>query len=232
MKKLITIIIFVAIGVFLILSQKKPQENQNIIQQNDEQKQSSTTTSQTAPSPIDSQTQQTPPLSENPSTLSLPISNALARVTKKPFGIYITPQNSPVNPEKFKGYHTGVDFETTPEEQDTDVPIYAICTGELLVKKTSTGYGGVVVQKCNVNNQAVTVIYGHLKLASIQTKVNQEIKAGDVFAILGKGFSSETSGERKHLHLGIHKGSTINILGYVQNQSELSAWLNILDLLK
>ena len=33
------------------------------------------------------------------------------RITKKPFGIFITTQNSPVQPERFSGYHTGVDVE-------------------------------------------------------------------------------------------------------------------------
>src|SRR5579863_6635904 len=44
--------------------------------------------------------------------LTEPISGGLSRVTKKPFGIYVTPQNSPVQPEKFTGFHTGIDFET------------------------------------------------------------------------------------------------------------------------
>ncbi|NTU99252.1 hypothetical protein HGA64_04600 [Candidatus Falkowbacteria bacterium] len=42
-----------------------------------------------------------------------PISDALSRVTKKPFGIKVSPKNSSVSPERFTGYHTGVDFETT-----------------------------------------------------------------------------------------------------------------------
>src|SRR5438105_4096773 len=57
------------------------------------------------------------PSTKSDPKLTPPIGNSLSRVTKKPFGIYITPQNSPVQPEKFKGYHTGVDFETTADEQ-------------------------------------------------------------------------------------------------------------------
>jgi hypothetical protein len=34
-----------------------------------------------------------------------------AGLQKKPFGIYITPENSPVQPENFTGYHTGIDVE-------------------------------------------------------------------------------------------------------------------------
>jgi len=164
--------------------------------------------------------------------ISQPISNALSRITKKPFGIYITPKNSPVSPEKFIGFHTGVDFETTADEQNADVPIYAICDGPLALKKYATGYGGVAVQKCQINNEGVTVIYGHLRLSSITVEINQSIKSGQKFAVLGKGYSTETDGERKHLHLGIHKGKSISLLGYVQDSAQLSNWIDAQALLK
>jgi hypothetical protein len=35
-----------------------------------------------------------------------PLDRASGRVTKKPFGIFVTPQNSPVQPERFRGFHT------------------------------------------------------------------------------------------------------------------------------
>ena len=156
-----------------------------------------------------------------------PIDRALERVAKKPFGIYITSQNSPVQPERFSGFHTGVDFETFADEQDKDVPVYAICTGITLLKEWASGYGGLVVQSCQLANQDITVIYGHLNLASVGTAKNLLMSAGEKIGNLGKGFSQETDGERKHLHLGIHKGRSINILGYVQNSSELSNWMDI-----
>jgi len=155
-----------------------------------------------------------------------PLDRAKERMSKKPFGIFITPQTSPVQLEKFYGYHTGVDFEIFPEELNVDVPIQAVCSGKLEMKKYATGYGGVAVESCDLNGQAVTVIYGHLKLASIVSVVGADLKAGDVIGILGKAYSSETSGERKHLHLGFHKGANVNILGYVQNKSELLGWLD------
>ena len=96
-----------------------------------------------------------------------PLDRASERVTKKPFGIYITPKTSPVQPERFQGYHTGTDFEIFPEELNADVPVHAICTGKIAVKRSASGYGGVLVQNCELNNQPITVIYGHLKLASI-----------------------------------------------------------------
>ncbi len=179
-------------------------------------------TSSEAPSPVPTSTMM----------IEEPISNALTRVTKKSFGTYVNPQNSPVSPEVFTGFHTAVDFETGEDEKDIDVPIYAICDGKLLQKRSVTGYGGMIVQSCLVNNEPVTVIYGHLRLSSISLKSGDAVKAGDQLAVLGTGYSSETSNERKHLHLGIHKGTAINILGYVQNKKDLAFWLDPLTLLK
>jgi murein DD-endopeptidase MepM/ murein hydrolase activator NlpD len=155
-----------------------------------------------------------------------PLDRAAERVTKKPFGIYITPKTSPVQPEKFQGFHTGTDFEVFPEELNIDVPVRAICTGKIAVKRIASGYGGVLVQTCTLNNQPITTIYGHLRLASITKKAGDSLNAGDEIGFLGKAYSPETDGERKHLHLGIHKGSSISILGYISSQSQLSRWIH------
>ena len=66
--------------------------------------------------------------------LALPLNNALARVTKKPFGLKVSPGHSPVTPERFSGYHAGVDFETLSSEQKQPVGVMAICTGNLIFK--------------------------------------------------------------------------------------------------
>jgi len=58
------------------------------------------------------------------------------------------------------------------------------------------------------------------------------LQANQWFAVLGKGYSAQTDGERKHLHLGIHKGTNVNLLGYVQNSQALSQWFDALTLLK
>ena len=76
------------------------------------------------------------------------------------------------------------------------------------------------------------MIYGHLKLSSIKANLNQTIDKANPIGILGQGFSYETDNERKHLHLGIHKGTLIDLRGYVQNQSELSVWIDYTTLLK
>ena len=161
-----------------------------------------------------------------------PINNARARVTKKPFGIKVSPENSPVSPERFEGYHTGVDFEIFSDEEDTDISIYAICTGPLTFKNNAKGYGGVAVQQCTLDNNDVTVVYGHLKLDSISAELNQTLSQGQQIGILGHGYSKETDGERKHLHLGIHKGETVNLLGYVQDPDSLDGWIDVLTLIK
>ncbi len=158
-----------------------------------------------------------------------PIADAFSRVTKKTFGTYVTPQNSPVSPEKFTGYHTGVDFETFANEKDATVNIYAVCAGKAVVAGYVGGYGGVVIQRCTLNGQPVTVLYGHLNLTSIKNNLGKQFLQGDKIGILGAGYSYDTAGERKHLHLGVHKGSGIEYRGYVQNKAELSSWLNYLN---
>jgi murein DD-endopeptidase MepM/ murein hydrolase activator NlpD len=164
------------------------------------------------------------PVAAKPQVVN-PIAQANDRVTKKPFGIYITPKTSPVQPEKFTGYHTGTDFETFANEANTDVPFNAICEGKILQKRTATGYGGILVQACTINNQAVTIVYGHIKLSSISKNVGDSFSQGEKIGFLGQP-PTETDGERKHLHLGIHIGTTPNVAGYVQKQSDLSAWLD------
>jgi len=177
------------------------------------------------PAPALSENKDVPPV-QNPNEFLSPLDRAAERVTKKPFGIYITPKNSPVQPERFQGYHTGTDFEIFPEELNSDVPISAICAGKIVSKRTASGYGGVFVQSCAYNNQPITVVYGHLKISSISKNAGDDLNAGEEIGILGKAYSSETDGERKHLHLGIHKSSAVNILGYVGSKSELSGWID------
>lgn len=165
-------------------------------------------------------------INQNNSSFQPPLDRSKERITKKPFGIYITPKNSPVQPEKFQGYHTGTDFEIFPEELSTDVAVRAVCNGKLILKKYAGSYGGVAVEACELNNQIITVVYGHLNLASINAKEGDDLSAGDFLGNLGKAYSAETDGERKHLHFGFHKGDTANILGYVNVESQLSDWLD------
>lgn len=160
------------------------------------------------------------------SELVFPLDRPAERISKKPFGIHITPKTSPVQPERFTGYHTGADFEIFPGEENSAVPVRAFCTGTVAYKQWVSGYGGVFIQRCTVDNQTVTVLYGHLKLSSITASVGDSLKAGDRIGELGQANSHDTDGERRHLHFSIHTGSTINVKGYVSRQSDLSGWLN------
>ena len=163
----------------------------------------------------------------SPNNFQPPLDRTAERVTKKTFGMFITPQNSPVQPERFQGYHTGVDFEIFPEELNTEVSVRAVCSGELKLKRYVSGYGGVAIQECELNNEPITVVYGHLKLSSITANTGENISTGDIIGILGDAFSNDIDGERKHLHLGVHKGEEIDFQGYVQTEKELDFWIDI-----
>lgn len=156
----------------------------------------------------------------------MPIAHASERITKKPFGILINPKTSPVQPERFSGYHTGTDFEIFPEEASQDVVVSAVCSGNIIEKRRASGYGGVLVQRCALDNQSVTVVYGHLSLSSINKGLGDILETGEKVGLLGMVNSVDTGGERKHLHLSIHKGTTTNISGYVANKTELNQWID------
>ncbi len=155
-----------------------------------------------------------------------PLLRAGERVTKKPFGMVITPETSPVQPERFWGYHAGTDFETFEEEAEADVVVRAICSGPVLLKQRASGYGGVVVQRCFRGQEPMTIIYGHLRLKSVEKVVGEELFAGEALGLLGTGESQETDGERKHLHVGIRSGSEVDIRGYVVSKPELEEWID------
>lgn len=155
-----------------------------------------------------------------------PLENASERVTLKPFGIFVTPQDSPLEQERFSGYHTGTDFEILEGEKERGVPVKTVCSGELVQKRTASGYGGVVVQRCEIEGEPVTIIYGHLDIKSVEAEKGESLKTGERLGILGEGKSPETDGERKHLHLGLRQGEEVNIKGYVNSQEDLSDWLD------
>jgi murein DD-endopeptidase MepM/ murein hydrolase activator NlpD len=109
------------------------------------------------------------------------------------------------------------------------VAIKAGCDGKVLFKQWVSGYGGTVVTECELENKAVTVLYGHLSLTSISFQVGDFITAGDIIGYLGADNSEETDQERKHLHLSIHQGQTVNLRGYVNSEAELEDWLDPCD---
>lgn len=155
-----------------------------------------------------------------------PIAEFKSRITKKPFGIFITPETSPVQPEKFRGYHTAADVEY--DDKTEEIPIRAIADGTVVMASTASGYGGVLVIRHGINDKDLAVIYGHLDPASLP-KVGDRVSAGQRVGILGEGGTPETDGGRKHLHFGIRTDDTVNIKGYVQNKEELSNWIDPLE---
>ncbi|MDQ5976573.1 MAG: hypothetical protein QG664_486 [Patescibacteria group bacterium] len=167
-----------------------------------------------------------PPVSGETDAVLVPVSRADERVTRKPFGILIDPETSPVQPERFRGYHTGTDFEVFPEEAETEVLIRAVCDGTIMLKRDASGYGGVVVERCELGGETVTVIYGHLAFESVNANVGDRVEKGEILGRLGAAGSADTDGERKHLHLGIHRGEAIDIRGYVSRQANLSQWID------
>lgn len=162
-----------------------------------------------------------------PPELASPVADFKSRITKKSFGTYVTPQNSPVQPEKFIGYHTGVDIEYS----DTvgKVAIHAIADGTVVYSNQVSGYGGVVCIKSTVDKVARIVLYGHLAPSSLLT-VGTPVTKGQEIGWLGQAYSYETDNERKHLHFAILKNTAINLLGYVPNQSQLASWIDPLSL--
>lgn len=165
---------------------------------------------------------------ETPTTLLEPIDGFKQRITKKPFGIFITPETSPVQPERFSGFHTAVDIEYE-DKPNTDIPVRAIADGTVSVSTTATGYGGVLVIRHEIGGKTRVVIYGHLDSASLP-KVGATIKGGEQIGVLGEGNTKETDGGRKHLHFGVRADDEPNIKGYVTRKGELIGWQNPLEL--
>lgn len=139
----------------------------------------------------------------------------------KPFGLFVTPENSPVSPERFSGYHNALDLEALTNDE---APVFAICDGQLTRKTTASGYGGYIVQQCSYQGSTINVLYGHIAPQSFTAK--SEVFKGEQIGVLGEEGSSETDGEREHLHLAIQKPGALDIRGYVQSESELSKWID------
>lgn len=161
------------------------------------------------------------------SQLSWPLQRATYRPTPLHFGLYVTPdpEKNPINPpERFEGFHVGTDFEILGGEKNADVHVYAICSGEVIYSEFAEGYGGLVIQKCTID-EPVIVLYGHLQLDSLP-RVASVLTAGEKIAVLAPAKSHDSDDNRKHLHLGIHKGTTPVFLGYVQTEAELTNFID------
>ena len=159
---------------------------------------------------------------------NIPLSNMKERPQLLLFGMYVTPdpaQNPIDPPERFTGYHTALDIETLNYEQTEEVPVKAVCDGNVLKSGVVEGYGGVIIQQCVLDNQDVTVIYGHLDTATLAFE-NMHVIQGQRIGTLAPHKSEASGNTRKHLHLGIHKGTDIDVRGYVDSEEELNEFLD------
>lgn len=166
------------------------------------------------------------PLPTGEHSLVEPVADFVAHATKKRFGMHITPDTSPVEHDRFTGYHTGVDAEFTDDVRE--IPVYAIADGTVVVRTWANGYGGVAVIRHVINGVPLFALYGHLDEASFISGVTH-VKAGDVIGVLGDDHSHETDGVRKHLHFALYRGEKMDYRGYVPTEAELEPWLNPLD---
>ncbi|OGJ61901.1 hypothetical protein A3C37_03725 [Candidatus Peribacteria bacterium RIFCSPHIGHO2_02_FULL_53_20] len=157
-----------------------------------------------------------------------PIPSARNRPVALTFGMHVTTdaKENPIDPpERFDGYHAGLDYEVSASELDEEIPISAICSGSVLYSGFAEGYGGVLTQRCNISDASVTVIYGHLDGDGLASE-GTILAAGDRLGKLAPARSFWSDLNRKHLHLGIHKGEVPDMRGYVQEPMELEEFID------
>jgi hypothetical protein len=167
--------------------------------------------------------------------LGWPLNDGGKREKKLGFGLHVAPgsENNPISPpERFSGYHAGLDFEIFPEEQEADVPVLAVCDGAVLGQGPIDGYGGVLTQRCLIEGDAVTVLYGHIDPERIKTEQGYVLKRGEELGFLAPAESEGSGFTRKHLHLALRKGLATAIPGYLDLESDLAQYLDPLPLLE
>jgi murein DD-endopeptidase MepM/ murein hydrolase activator NlpD len=128
-------------------------------------------------------------------------------------------------PNRFTGYHAGIDLEILPGEENSPVPVYTVYSGKIIFSGTVSGYGGVVLEE--IDNSDLTALYGHINIIDTQYQVGEMAGSGSVLTYLGDGFTNQTGGERKHLHFAIYKGSGLYFKGYESTLSSLNQhWID------
>jgi murein DD-endopeptidase MepM/ murein hydrolase activator NlpD len=157
-----------------------------------------------------------------------PITDYNQRIQIHSYGTLVKPgdEKALICGRAFSGYHAGDDLEIKPGEASIDVSIKAIAAGTVREVSWVSGYGGLVVIEHSLNGQAVTAYYGHMNTNSVYLKTGDTVAAGQAIGNLGQGCSQQTDYERKHLHFDIHKGTTLDVRGYVPSLSILSQWLD------
>lgn len=131
--------------------------------------------------------------------------------------------------DRFYGYHAGEDVEVLPEFEGSDIEVRAAAEGYIVYKNWVGGYGGVVIIEHEIAGEIYRSLYGHLDLDSVTQAVGEPLQKGEVFALLGDPYSTQTDGERQHLHFSVWKGGAVQLAGYVTNENELEEWLDPQD---
>jgi murein DD-endopeptidase MepM/ murein hydrolase activator NlpD len=153
-----------------------------------------------------------------------PLSQFSIRQSYKTFGQYIDKNfyigKTNLFPNQFIGYHAAIDLEIFPDELNQPVPVYAVGNGKIVYAAPVSGYGGLILER--LSDTGDTALYGHVKLSDLPFKVGDVVTAGTRLTDLGDAFSSETGGERKHLHFGIYKGTDLYFRGYEPTLSSLN----------
>lgn len=174
------------------------------------------------------------PLPVYASSWYYPIGQFGERQSYKAFGQYIDKNfyvgKASLFPNQFIGYHAAIDLEIFPDEADHLVPVYAVADGKIVYAAPVSGYGGLILLQ--LTGTGDTALYGHVKLTNLPFKVGDSVASGTRLTYLGDAFSSETGGERKHLHFGIYKGTDLYFRGYEPTLSALNnRWQNPTDFL-
>lgn len=167
-------------------------------------------------------------LPSNQNRYYYPVTTYTKRITNRWYGKSIVPSDSKAVPcgAPFSGLHVGDDLEVTSAELHKDVPVYSIADGTIRQARTVSGYGGLLVIQYTLNGQPVTAYYGHVNLARTTVQPGDSVTAGQQLTVLGNACSTQTGGERKHLHFALHSNTTIDVKGYVTSLAALSAWVN------
>ena len=177
----------------------------------------------------------------SPGEVVLPVERYFERQTLKGFGTNtdaafheqhraLFPHNGLNN--QYIGLHAAVDIEFyDPDGASRDIPVRAVADGEVVYLGNVDGYGGLIILR-HQSPEVVTSLYGHLRLGDAKVRMGQRVAAGSELAVLGANFSPDTSGARKHLHFGIHKGPEVDVAGHENDPATLqrewhdpNAWL-------
>lgn len=157
-----------------------------------------------------------------------PMEHTTNRPTPLHFGVHVTPDpaTNPIDPpERFSGYHAAVDYEVSAEELDVPTPVFSICRGKVVYSGFAEGYGGLLIQRCTLDGEPISVIYGHLSRKGL-IEDGVTLRPGEQLGYLADARSVDSDGNRKHLHLGIHKGRSLDMRGYVQTEEDLAEFID------